>query len=61
MRQVNELLREFGFDAIMTQATGRFFERSTALGLSGAFEARPESMHEVVDALLERLPGERIE
>lgn len=61
MRQVNELLRELDFDAIMTEATGRFFARSTACELSGAFDSRPQSMHAVVDALLERLPKARRE
>ena len=59
MRQVTELLRELDFDAIMTEAAERFFARSSALDLSGAFDSRPESMREVVDALLERLPKGR--
>lgn len=57
MLQVNELLQEMPFDAIMSDATGRFFERSTALGLAGEFAARPVEMIPVVDGLLRRLDG----
>ncbi|MGD8350272.1 MAG: NAD(P)-binding domain-containing protein [Gammaproteobacteria bacterium] len=55
MLQVNELLNEMSFDAIMSEATGRFFERSTALGLADEFAARPAETKPVVDALLRRL------
>ena len=58
MLQVSELLREMPLDAIMSDATVRFFERSTALGLAGEFSARPVEMNPVVDALLQRLRGE---
>jgi hypothetical protein len=46
------------FDAVMSRATSRFFERSTRLDLGGAFPARPAEMNAVVDALLERAAKE---
>jgi 3-hydroxyisobutyrate dehydrogenase-like beta-hydroxyacid dehydrogenase len=58
MQQVNEVLEEMPFDAVMSRATSRFFERSTRLDLAGAFAARPAEMNAVVDALLERAAKE---
>ena len=61
MLQVNELLREMPLDAIMSDATERFFERSTRLGLGEDFAARPAETKLLVDALLRRLsrrPGQ---
>jgi len=54
MLQVNDVLREMPFEAIMSRATGRFFERSTTLELAGEFAARPTEMNQVVDALIRR-------
>jgi 3-hydroxyisobutyrate dehydrogenase-like beta-hydroxyacid dehydrogenase len=55
MQQVNELLAEMGFDAIMSEATGRFFERSVKLRLGDDFDARPENVDAVVRALSRRM------
>jgi hypothetical protein len=60
MRQVNELLREMRLDAIMSEATERFFERSTAVGLGAAFESKPGEMNAVVDLLLDRTGTEEV-
>lgn len=54
MLQVNDVLREMPFEAIMSRATGRFFERSTTLELAAEFTARPTEMNQVVDALIRR-------
>lgn len=58
MRQVNELLAEMNFDALMSEATGRFFQRSTQSRLAADFDARPQRMEGVIEALLRRLPGD---
>jgi 3-hydroxyisobutyrate dehydrogenase-like beta-hydroxyacid dehydrogenase len=59
MRQVGELLDELGLESIITEATTRFFERSTRLELGAAFERRPEDMEATVDALLGRISKEQ--
>ena len=55
MVQVADLLKEMNQDALMTDATVAFFERSTMLNLSQDFPSRPERMDDVVDALLHRI------
>jgi hypothetical protein len=40
------------FDPIMTDATTRFFKRSTDLQLSRDFASKPELMDDVIEALL---------
>lgn len=52
MVQVIDLLKDMQFDPIMTEATTRFFKRSTDLGLSQDFPGKPELMDEVIEALL---------
>jgi len=59
MRQVAELLDEMGLESILTEATVRFFERSTRLELGAAFERRPETMEAIVDVLLSRITEEQ--
>ncbi len=41
MNQVIDLLRDMQFDPIMTEATNRFFKRSTDLQLSQDFTGNP--------------------
>ena len=52
--QVQALLDEMRIDPVMTEATRRFFERSTTLGLAGDFTGKPESMRDVIVTLLRR-------
>jgi hypothetical protein len=51
---VIDLLKDVQFDPIMTEATTRFFKRSTDLGLSQDFAGKPELMDDVIEALLRR-------
>ena len=53
MNQVTELLADMGVDPIMTAATTRFFERSTALRLHRHFDSRPDQIDPVIEALLQ--------
>jgi 3-hydroxyisobutyrate dehydrogenase-like beta-hydroxyacid dehydrogenase len=55
MVQVADLLKEMSQDALMTDATVAFFERSTDLKLSEDFRSRPDQMDDVIDALLHRI------
>jgi hypothetical protein len=55
MVQVADLLKEMNQDALMTNATLAFFERSTKLKLSKDFPSRPDRMDDVVDGLLHRM------
>ena len=55
MVQVADVLRELGVDAPMTDATLRFFERSTRLALSSEFPHPPARAGEVTAALERRL------
>ncbi|MDH3670329.1 MAG: NAD(P)-binding domain-containing protein [Gammaproteobacteria bacterium] len=52
MVQVIDLLKHMQFDPIMTEATNRFFERSTDLQLSRDFVGKPDLMDDVIEALL---------
>lgn len=61
MLQVNDVLQEMPFEAIMSRATSRFFERSTTLELAGEFTTRPSEMNQVVDALVRRASKESAE
>jgi 3-hydroxyisobutyrate dehydrogenase-like beta-hydroxyacid dehydrogenase len=51
MVQVKALLDELGIEPLMTRATTAFFERSTRLTLSQAFQDAPRNPDEVVAAL----------
>jgi 3-hydroxyisobutyrate dehydrogenase-like beta-hydroxyacid dehydrogenase len=51
MVQVEMLLRELGLEPLLTGATTAFFERSTRLELSRAFDGNPHSFEEVIAAL----------
>ena len=52
MNQVIDLLRDMQFDPIMTEATSRFFKRSTDLQLSQDFTGKPELMDDLIETLL---------
>lgn len=54
MNQVIDLLKDMQFDPIMTEATIRFFMRSTGLQLPQDFAGKPELMDDVVETLLHR-------
>jgi 3-hydroxyisobutyrate dehydrogenase-like beta-hydroxyacid dehydrogenase len=51
MVQVEELLRELDVEPLLTNATTRFFERSTRLALSQSLQKRPAIPEDVVAAL----------
>jgi len=55
MVQVVDLLNDMQLDPVMTEATNRFFKRSTELRLGDDFASKPELMDDVVEALLQRL------
>jgi 3-hydroxyisobutyrate dehydrogenase-like beta-hydroxyacid dehydrogenase len=58
MNQVIDLLKDMQLDPIMTEATSRFFKRSTDLRLSQDFAGKPELMDDVIETLLRRTsPG----
>jgi len=46
------LLKDMQFDPIMTEATSRFFKRSTDLQLSQDFTGAPELMDDLIETLL---------
>ena len=52
MNQVIGLLKDMQFDPIMTEATSRFFKRSTDLQLSQDFTGKPELMDDLIETLL---------
>ncbi len=52
MNQVIDLLKDMQFDPIMTEATNRFFKRSTDLQLSQDFTGKPELMDDLIETLL---------
>ena len=56
MVQVNDLLKDMQFEPVMTEATSRFFRRSTECHLADDFTAKPELMDDVIGALLRRIP-----
>ena len=55
MEQVIDLLEKMQFDPIMTNATTRFFKRSTDFGLDQEFASKPEMMDVVIEKLLRRI------
>lgn len=52
MNQVIDLLKDMQFDPIMTEATIRFFKRSTDLQLPQDFAGKPKLMDDVIETLL---------
>jgi 3-hydroxyisobutyrate dehydrogenase-like beta-hydroxyacid dehydrogenase len=55
MVQATATIREAGVNPVMTAATETFFDRSRALGLDGAFPAKPACMEDVVAFMEARL------
>jgi 3-hydroxyisobutyrate dehydrogenase-like beta-hydroxyacid dehydrogenase len=57
MLQVAETMGELDLEPLMTEGTVAFFRRSGELGFEDAFDARPESLEEVVAFVEKRLRG----
>jgi 3-hydroxyisobutyrate dehydrogenase-like beta-hydroxyacid dehydrogenase len=57
MLQVAETMGELDLEPLMTEGSVAFFRRSGALGFEEAFDARPETLEQVVAFVEKRLRG----